>query len=376
MRIALVAEDYYPQLGGVPEHVHNQALQLRAWGHDVTVVTSQMAGAGPDPEFVRRVGTSRVIYANGGVARITTGRRLGRQLETVFREGQFDVIHVHGGLNPVFGILAPQAALRLGIPVVATFHTWFERSLGYAVFRRPLQRLLDGHAATIAVSAPVVDVLSRYFRADWEIIPNGVDTDFFEPNGRRPGDALATGPRLLFLGRIEPRNGLGTVFDALPRILERFPNTRLTVAGDGPWAGHYRRRARPFGASVEFVGEVFADRPAYYGSADLYLAPTRIASFGVTLLEAMACGTPMILADNHGYRAVVGDGSEAVLLPADDAAAWADTAIALLADPARRAAMSEAGRAKAAEFSWPIVAQRELEVYERVTRGATSAVTV
>jgi len=376
MRIALVAEDYYPQLGGVPEHVHNQALQLLAWGHAVTVVTSQMAGAGPDPDFVRRVGTSRVIYANGGVARITTGWRLGRQLERVFDAGQFDVIHVHGGLNPVFGILAPQAAIRLGIPVVATFHTWFERSLGYAVFRRPLQRLLDGHAAAIAVSEPVVDVLLRYFRADWEILPNGVDTNFFQPNGRHPEDALAHGPRLLFLGRIEPRNGLGTVLDALPRILERFPDTRLTVAGDGPWAGHYRRRARAFGSNVEFVGQVFADRPAYYGSADLYLAPTRIASFGVTLLEAMACGTPMILADNHGYRAVVGEGSEAVLLPADDPTAWADTAIQLLADPARRAAMSAAGRAKAAEFAWPIVAQRELDVYERITRLTPSSAAV
>lgn len=376
MRIALVAEDYYPQLGGVPEHVHNQALQLLAWGHEVTVVTSKMAGAGPDPAFVRRVGTSRVIYANGGVARITTGWRLGRQLEAVFREGRFDVVHVHGGLNPVFGILAPQAAIRLDIPVVATFHTWFERSLGYAVFRRPLQRLLDGHAATIAVSQPVVDVLSRYFRADWEIIPNGVDTDFFQPNGRRPDDALASGPRLLFLGRIEPRNGLGTVLDAMPRILEHFPRTRLIIAGDGPWAGHYRRRARAFGASVEFTGQVFAERPACYGSVDVYLAPTRIASFGVTLLEAMACGTPMILADNHGYRAVVGDGREAVLLPADDAAAWADAVIRLLGDPARRAAMSAAGRAKAASFAWPLVAQRELEVYERVTKLTPSSAAV
>ena len=374
MRIALVAEDYYPQLGGVQEHVHNQALQLLEWGHDVTVVTSKMAGAGRDPAFVRRVGTSHAIYANGGVARITTGWRLGRQLENVFREERCDVVHVHGGLSPVFGILAPQAAIRLGIPVVATFHSWFDRSLGYSVFRRPLQRLLDRHAATIAVSQPVVDVLSRYFRADWEIIPNGVDTGFFQPNGRRPGDALTSGPRLLFLGRIEPRNGLGTVLDAMPRILQHFPKTHLIVAGDGPWASHYRRRARPLGASVEFVGEVFAERPSCYGSVDLYLAPTRIASFGVTLLEAMACGTPMILADNHGYRAVVGDGSEAVLLPADDAAAWADTAIQLLSDPARRAAMSEAGRAKAAEFAWPIVAQRELEVYERVTSGTPAEV--
>src|SRR5438067_5062023 len=72
MRVALVAEDYYPQLGGVPEHVHNLALQLNSWGHTATVISSHM-GSYPDAAFVRRVGTSRVIYSNGGVSRITTG---------------------------------------------------------------------------------------------------------------------------------------------------------------------------------------------------------------------------------------------------------------------------------------------------------------
>src|SRR2546430_4220161 len=69
MRVALVAEDYYPQLGGVPEHVHNLALQLNSWGHAATVISSHM-GSYPDAAFVRRVGTSRVIYSNGGVSRI------------------------------------------------------------------------------------------------------------------------------------------------------------------------------------------------------------------------------------------------------------------------------------------------------------------
>src|SRR5881628_1389395 len=181
MRIALVAEDYYPQLGGVPEHVHNLALQLNAWGHTAAVVTSQM-GDYPDADFVRRVGTSRVIYANGGVSRVTTGWRLRRRLEELFRAERYDLVHVHGGLAPTFGLAAPFAAWRLGIPVVAT----------------------------IAVSAPVVEANARYFDADWEIIPNGVDTSFFKPNGRRSTDALTDRPRLLFLGRIEPRNGLGT----------------------------------------------------------------------------------------------------------------------------------------------------------------------
>jgi phosphatidylinositol alpha-mannosyltransferase len=374
MRIALVAEDYYPQLGGVPEHVHNLALQLNAWGHPTTVVTSYM-GDYPDAEFVRRVGTSRVIYANGGVSRVTIGWRLRRRLEELFREGDYDIVHVHGGLAPVLGLAAPAAAWRAGIPVVATFHSWFARSIGCRVFRRPLQKILDRHAATIAVSQPVIDANSRYFRADWDVIPNGVDTSFFRPNGRRATDALTDHPRLLFLGRIEPRNGLGTLLDAMPRILARYPRAVLTVAGDGPWRSYYERRAHELGASVRFVGQVFADRPAYYGSADLYLCPTTIASFGVTLLEAMACGTPMIVSDNLGFRSGVDGGAEAVIIPKDDPAIWAETTVALLDDPDRRAAMGRAGRAKAARFAWPSVARAELAVYERVLgRNASAAV--
>jgi len=373
MRIALVAEDYYPQLGGVPEHVHNLALQLNGWGDTAHVVTSRM-GHFPDADFVRRVGTSRVIYANGGVSRVTTGWRLRRRLEDLFRGGRYDIVHVHGGLAPTLGLAAPFAAWRVGIPVVATFHSWFARSMGCRVFRRPLQKILDRHAATIAVSEPVVDANARYFRADWDVIPNGVDTSFFRPNGRQPTDAFTDHPRLLFLGRIEPRNGLGTLLDAMPRILARYPNAVLTVAGDGPWRGYYERRAQELGASVRFAGQVFGDRPAYYGSADLYLCPTTIASFGVTLLEAMACGTAMIVSDNPGFRWVIDGGAEAVIIPKDDPTVWAETTISLLGDPERRAAMGRAGVAKAARFAWPRIARAELAVYERVLgRSARAA---
>ena len=367
MRIALIAEDYYPQLGGVPEHVHNLALELNGRGHATTVVTSHMRGARDDAPFVHRVGTSVVIYANGGVSRITAGWRLVERLTQLFRDGRFDVVHVHGGLAPTFGLAAPLAAQKAGIPVVATFHSWFPRSAGYRLLRRPLQQLLDRHAARIAVSEPVVQAMSRYFRGSWEIIPNGVDLHSFQPNGRRPGDVFERGPRLLFLARLEPRNGLSTVLDAMPQILRRFPGARLTVAGDGPWRAHYERRAHSLGDSVQFLGRVFGDRPAHYGSADLYLCPTNRASFGVTLLEAMACGTPLVVADNVGFRSVVRDGVEAVIVPDGDAATWADTTIALLEDPARREAMSRCGLVTASRFGWPRIADQTLAVYQRVT---------
>src|ERR1700747_2056373 len=115
MRIALVAEDYYPQLGGVPEHVHNLALQLNAWGHTATVVSSHM-GDYPDAPFVRRVVTSRVIYSNGGVSRVTTGWRLRRQLEELFRAGRYDIVHVHGGVGAPLRPAAPVRPRGGGAP--------------------------------------------------------------------------------------------------------------------------------------------------------------------------------------------------------------------------------------------------------------------
>src|SRR5256884_3031510 len=148
MRIALVAEDYYPQLGGIPEHVHNLALQLNAWGHTATVVTSQM-GDSRDAPFVRGGDTSRVIYANGGVSRITTGWRLRRRLEQLFRAGRYDLVHVHGGLAPTLGLVAPFAAWRAGVPVVAPLHSWFSRSLGCPGFRRPFPKNLHRPPPTL-----------------------------------------------------------------------------------------------------------------------------------------------------------------------------------------------------------------------------------
>jgi phosphatidylinositol alpha-mannosyltransferase len=365
LRIGLVTEDYYPQLGGVPEHVHHLAKELDALGHTATIVTSRMKGkhVGEHAE-VRRIGTSLVIYANGGVARLTVGWQLTARLAELFRAERFDVVHVHGGLNPTLGIVAPWAAWRAGVPVVATFHTWFPRSVGYRVFRAPLQRMLDRHAATIAVSRTARDAMSRYFTAPWEIIPNGVDTTFFRPGLGRGGTRFERrNPKLLWLGRIEPRNDLGTVLAAMPQILSRFPGAQLTVVGDGPWRSRMERRARPLGAAVHFAGYANGTRPGYYRGADVYMCSTTRASFGVTLLEAMASGTPLVVSDLPAFRDVA---SHAVFAATGDPNTWARTVSALIDDPERRATMTHEGLRIAEQHSWPLIAQRVLGVYRRV----------
>ena len=367
LRIALVAEDYYPQVGGVPEHVHHLARELDGLGHSTTIVTSNMGeqGAGSrEPKEhtdVRRIGTSLVIYANGGVARITVGWRLTARFEALFRKERFDIVHVHGGLNPTLGLVAPRAAWRAGIPVVATFHTWFPRSIGLRILRRPFQRMLDRHAATIAVSSAAQEAMARYFTAPWEIIPNGVDTTFFSPGLRPAGE-----PRLLWLGRIEPRNDLGTVLAAMPQILARHPGAHLTVVGDGPWRSRMERAARSLGTSVQFAGYANGGRPGYYRGADMYLCPTTRASFGVTLLEAMACGTPLVVSDIPAFRDLA-EQSGAVFAPPGDADGWARAVNSLIDDSGRRGWMVQAGRKIAERHAWPLVAERVLAVYRRVT---------
>jgi phosphatidylinositol alpha-mannosyltransferase len=181
-------------------------------------------------------------------------------------------------------------------------------------------------------------------------------------------------PRLLYLHRLEPRNHLETLLDAMPEILAHYPEARLIVAGDGPWERYYRHRARKLVDRVRFLGQI-DDRPEQYRAADLYLCPTMRAGFGITLLEAMACGTPLVVADNPGFRWVVNGGCEAVLVPHRAAHAWARTVVALLADPGRRAEMSAAGIAKAQRYAWPVVAERILAVYTRVTGASRTSVT-
>src|SRR5262249_24370178 len=146
--------------------------------------------------------------------------------------------------------------------------------------------------------------LSRYFDADWKIIPNGIDTGLFHPDVPRPSAMRRDVPVILFLGRFDPRNGLATTIDAFKRVRGRGRRTQLVVVGDGPLRDYYRKRA---GADpdITFVGPVLDGRPSYYSHAAIYACPTTKASFGITLLEAMACETAIICSDILGFRDVV-----------------------------------------------------------------------
>jgi phosphatidylinositol alpha-mannosyltransferase len=361
LRIAVVTEYYYPHLGGICEHVFHFTREARRRGHAVDVITSLIPGT-PAEEGVIRLGRSMPIYINGSHGRFTVGANLRREMKAILRGGGYDLVHVHSPLTPVLPLIAIDAA---EVPIVGTFHTYFERSLGYRVFRQALQDRLGRLSAAIAVSPSTVVALERYFEADWTIIPNGIDTDSFRPDATAPAALDGDVPSILFLGRFDPRNGLSTLIAAFKHLKSWGRRARLVVVGDGPLRLHYRSRAGS-DPDILFVGPVLEGRPGYYANSAVYACPTTKASFGITLLEAMACRTPIVCSDILGFRDVVSHGREALMVPRDDSRALALALARLLEDDALRARLGATGRERALAYDWSNVTTSVLSVYRAV----------
>jgi phosphatidylinositol alpha-mannosyltransferase len=364
VRIGIFTEYYYPSIGGIQEHVFHFAREARRLGHTVKVVTSEMPDLqnGHRDDDVIRIGASLPVYVNGGFGRVTCGRRVSGAVRDVLERERFDVVHVHAPLTPVLPLMAIHHAAG---PVVGTFHTHFHPGLLFRLMRGGLQRYLDRLDAALAVSRACLSAFEDRLRADFRIIPNGVDVDMFS-RGRRLRAYDDEKLNVLFVGRLEPRNGLDRVLAAFARAHRHIP-ARLLILGDGPLMPRYRAMVpEELEDDVVFAGRVLEDRPDWYATADVYCAPTRIASFGVTLLEAMAAGRPVLASDIDGYREVLQNGAEGELLPPDDPEAWARALVRLAHEPARAAAHGERGRATALRYAWPVVTRDILQVYRSI----------
>jgi phosphatidylinositol alpha-mannosyltransferase len=361
LRIGVVTEYYYPHLGGICEHVHFFAREARRRGHHVDIITSNIKGAEPQ-ENVIRLGYSQPVYMNQSQARITIGRGIRKQVRKVLRDGKYDIVHVHSPLTPVLPLLAIEEA---DCPVVGTFHTYFDRSLAYGIFAPYFQKRLEMLSSAIVVSHSTTIMLNKYFSADWQIIPNGIDTDVFHPDVPLPKGFEKDVPTILFLGRFDPRNGLSTLIESFRRVRSAQREARLVVVGDGPLRDHYYAQAK--GASdIKFVGAVLEGRPSYYAHSDVYACPTTKASFGITLLEAMACETPIVCSDILGFRDVVKHGREALMVPCGDRDAIAEGLIQVLDNPALGRQLGLTGRANSLDYSWANVTSQVLDVYHSV----------
>lgn len=371
MHIALVSPYDYGVPGGVNKHIGAIADAFTRLGHTAHVIApcSDKDYNGDDHLISASSHIIRMPFA-GSVARISLSPRSYRRVKGILQAGNYDVLHLHEPLMPTLPLavlrhrdLVPQAIC------VGTFHAYREVSRTYYYGRSIFMRFFKKLDSVIVVSEAARQYHMRYFQAPYVTIPNGVDVARFADPAIEPIEQFNDGrPNVLFVGRLEKRKGLPYLIEAFARVQQVIPDARLLIVGayDRLDQLPYRLQAHHLKLTgVKFIGHVDdAELARYYRTATVFCAPsTGMESFGMILLEAMAAGAPIVASNIEGYREVVSDGKEGVLVAPEDAEALADALIALLNDPQRRTALSAAGRRKAATYDWGIIAQRMLDHY-------------
>ena len=361
MRVLLACPYDWDAPGGVQVHVRQLADALEDRGHTVLILAP---GSGPsgDPA-VRIVGRPVRVPYGGTVAPISFSPGAWRRIRGAMRSFDPDVIHVHEPFTPSTSMLAVLAATG---PVVATFHAHLERSrlmeLAGPVLRQ-VHRRID---AAVTVSSAAASFFRRVVRAPVEIVPNGVDVRMFA-SPTSPAEGLPDGRLILWVNRLDPQKGFVFMLHAFEIVAAQIEDAWLVVAGDG--RDRVALRSLPDGVRRRIVplGRVAHEAlPRYHAAADVFVSPAvGQESFGIVLVEAMAAGVPVVATDIEGYREVVRDGVDGLLVPPRDPDALAAAIRRVLTEPDLAAALSAAGRARAETFSWDAVLPRLEAVYGR-----------
>ncbi|MCV7028504.1 glycosyltransferase family 4 protein [Mycobacterium sherrisii] len=368
MRIGMVCPYSFDVPGGVQSHVLQLAAVMRARGHDVSV----LAPASPHvslPDYVVSAGKAIPIPYNGSVARLQFSPAVHGRVRKWLLQGDFDVLHLHEPNAPSLSMWALRAAEG---PIVATFHTSTTKSLTLSVFQGVLRPWHEKIIGRIAVS----DLARRWqmeaLGSDAVEIPNGVDVPALAAAPLLDGYPRP-GKTVLFLGRYdEPRKGMAVLLEALPRVVEQFPDLQVLIVGHGD-QDELRAQAGELAPRMRLLGLVDdAAKASAMRSADVYCAPNVGGeSFGIVLVEAMAAGTPVVASDLDAFRRVLRDGEAGRLVPVGDAAELAAGLIEMLGNDALRERYVAAGTAAVARYDWSVVASQIMRVYETVAGSGT-----
>ena len=351
--------------GGVQLQVRGIARALRAQGVDARVLAPS---DGPPPELgITSLGPTRRFPSNGSIAPITVSNAVTARTLEALRVHRPDVVHLHEPLSPGVN---HAVLVATDLPVVGTFHASHAgRNAWYDAFRAPLRRMVGRLAVRTAVSPEAQRNIEATFGGSCDILPNGVEVSTFA----LADPTAAARPAIVFVGRHEPRKGLGVLLDAFA-TLER--DAELWVIGEGPETAELTARGIP---GVHWLGRVSEEEKArrLRGATVACFPSIEGESFGVVLLEAMAAGTALVASDLTGYRHVARGDQEAVLVPPGDVAALRDGLRRSLDDPARRHQLVEGGRARSQEFSMEHLATALVERYraaaEIARRGQSDA---
>lgn len=386
MRIAMISDVYFPRVNGVSTSIETFRRDLIALGHEVLLIA---------PDYGRPIEGESGVWRVAGrpvprdpedrLMRRRAVRRLGGLLESFKPE----LLHIHTPFVAHYG--GVELARSLAIPVVTTYHTYFEHYFEHYVPFIP-RRWLAGLARRVTVSqcaaADVVispssamrDALRAYgVRGRIEILPTGLAADIFKPGDggrfRAAHGIEARRPVVLHVGRAAHEKNIDFLLRMLVVLRGFVPDVLFVLAGEGPALAHLKQTVRTLGLEdcVRFVG--YLDRrqelPDCYSAADVFVFSSRTETQGLVVLEAMAQGTPVVSNAEMGTRDVLVQDLGAHIVPLDETV-FADAVAELLSNRSRRDDMSRTAREHALTWSSRAMAQRLIALYQGLMPAASS----
>jgi len=382
MKILMLTDHFPPYIGGVERAVYELTRRLAAQGHLVHVVTLNTSWT------LRRERINGVVVHRAPAIDLTRWLKLQSALSLpvvslaarVARVLHPDILHIHNlfyftslvalwlkerSHRPLVNTMQLGAMDQLG-GLTGALTVGYERAVGRAILR--------ASDRVIAVSHAVRQHALRlgYPAARIQVIPNGVDLDTFRPP---PREAVRAGrPRVAFVGRLLFNKGPQYLVAAAPLVLARHPTTEFVIIGDGPLRPRLEHTIARQGLShaFRFLG-TRRDVPALLADPTLSLLvrPSLSEGLPLTVLEAMACGLPVVATPVGGTAEVVRDDETGYLVPPRAVEPLAAAICRLLDDPVHARALGANGRALVErEYSWERITEQTVALYQQTLAGA------
>ena len=324
MRIGLFTDTYFPQVSGVATSIRTLKTQLEKMGHTVFIFTTTDRDVDryEDWQIVRIPSVPFFAFKDRRVAY----RGFSKALE-IAKQYKLDIIHTQTEFS--LGLLGIAIARELRIPVVHTYHTQYEdyvRYIAKGMVIRPsmvkyiVRGFMSDLDGVICPSEIVYDLLLKYkIAAEKRVIPTGIELEKFQRPEITEEDVADLRAKLgiasdetmlLSLSRVSYEKNIQAVLAALPSVLEEDDKVRLVVAGDGPYLPDLKSQAKKLGIldKVVFTGMIAPGETAlYYKAADFFISASTSETQGLTYLEALASGTPIIAHGNPYLDNVITD---------------------------------------------------------------------
>ena len=387
MNILFVSDVFFPRVNGVSTSINTFATELRALGHQVTLIAPSYTDEDKQEEWIVRV-PSHKIYFDPEDRLMNFGKL--KALLPWIRDKHFDVIHIHTPFTAHY--VGIHFGKKLDIPVVETYHTFFEDYLHHYLpfipqfISRKLARTISRRQCNavdgiVSPSKPMLDVLKQYgIKTPAEVVATGLDeSSFANVDGehfRMSHDIPLTQPMLLFVGRVAHEKNIGFLLEMHVELIKNHPDALLVITGEGPAEESIKQSIEKLGISnkVRMIG--YLDRGheliACYKAADIFVFASKSETQGLVLLEAMAQGTAVVAIAELGTKSILIEG-EGVLIAKDDINDFADKVSALLSDAPKRQMIGEKGRQYAQEkWGAGILAKKVAKFYKSTINQKSS----